>query len=155
MSDPMKQAWNDVAEGFSTLGHMVKDRYQGAAPEPAEEPAPPADRGVPDAFVALRDAFDHLVAAGRELGDRAAEIAKDDDLKAQAKRAATTLNDALAATVDMIGHEVSGFFSRPRGDEPPPAAIDADEMAAEGVPADEVPTDEAPTDEMRTEDTGP
>ena len=30
-SDPMKQAWNDVAEGFSTLGRMMKERYRGAS----------------------------------------------------------------------------------------------------------------------------
>ena len=28
MSDPMKQAWDGVADGFSTLGRMMKERYQ-------------------------------------------------------------------------------------------------------------------------------
>ena len=28
MSDPMKQAWDGVADGFSTLGRMMKERYK-------------------------------------------------------------------------------------------------------------------------------
>ena len=35
MSDPMKQAWNDVAEGFSTLGRMMKERYEAAGADDA------------------------------------------------------------------------------------------------------------------------
>ena len=31
MSDPMKQAWDGVADGFSTLGRMMKERYQDRA----------------------------------------------------------------------------------------------------------------------------
>ena len=26
----MKQAWRDVEDGFSTLGRMMRERYQGA-----------------------------------------------------------------------------------------------------------------------------
>ena len=81
-SDPMKQAWNDVAEGFSTLGGMMKERYQGAS---GDKPGDAATAGgESDAGAALRDAFDRLVAAGRELGDRAADVARDDDVRAQA-----------------------------------------------------------------------
>jgi hypothetical protein len=110
MSDPMKQAWNDVAEGFSTLGRMMKERYHGAR---ADEPGADATAGgTPDARAALREAFDRLVAAGHELGDRAADMARDDDVKAQVKRAAALLNDALSATVDLIGEEVGGLFRR-------------------------------------------
>jgi hypothetical protein len=109
MSDPMKQAWNDVAEGFSTLGRMVKERYHG---ESGEEPDAAATAGTSDARAALREAFDRLVAAGRELGDRAADVARDDEVKAQAKRAGASLNDALSATVDLIGEEVGGLFGR-------------------------------------------
>jgi hypothetical protein len=108
MSDPMKQAWNDVAEGFSTLGHMMKERYQGPSGEETSE----APGGTQDPGAALRDAFDRLVAAGRDLGDRAADVVRDEDVKAQAKRAAASLNDALSATVDLIGEEVGGLFKR-------------------------------------------
>jgi hypothetical protein len=111
----MKQAWNDVAEGFSTLGRMMKERYEGASGDESGDAVTPV--GASDAGPALRDAFDRLVAAGRDLGDRAADIARDDDLRAQAKRAAASLNDALSATVDLIGEEVGGLFSRSKGDQ--------------------------------------
>ncbi|MET0323850.1 MAG: hypothetical protein ABW219_01415 [Ilumatobacteraceae bacterium] len=110
----MKQAWNDVADGFSSLGRLVKSRYQGE-PDDAEVEAPAADSGgsAGDAGTALRDALQHLVDAGRDLGDRAADVARDDEIKEQAKRAAGSLNDALAATVDMITEQVGSLFKRP------------------------------------------
>lgn len=114
-SDPMKQAWNEVAEGFSTLGRMMKERHEGAS---GDEPGDAATAGGgSDARAALRDAFDRLVAAGRELGDRAADVARDDDVRAQARRAAASLNDALSATVDLIGEEVGGLFRQSKGDD--------------------------------------
>jgi hypothetical protein len=129
-SDPMKQAWNDVAEGFSLLGRMMKERYHGASgDEPGDDVM---EGGASDAGAALRDAFDRLVAAGRELGDRAADVARDDDVRAQAKRAATSLNEALSATVDLIGEEVGGLFRRSKGDD----------SSAE-IPASEPPADDA------------
>jgi hypothetical protein len=88
----------------------MKDRYQAGGDEPGGAEA----GGQPDAAATLRDAFDRLVAAGRELGDRAADIARDEEVRAQARRAATSLNDALSATVDLIGEEVGGLFKRPK-----------------------------------------
>jgi hypothetical protein len=129
MSDPMKQAWNDVAEGFSTLGRMMKERYQGAG---GDEPGATATGGgTSEARAALRESFDRLVAAGRELGDRAADVARDDDVKEQAKRAAASLNDALSATVDLIGEEVGGLFGRSKSRD------SSAELAAEERPADD------------------
>jgi hypothetical protein len=110
MSDPMKQAWTDVADGFTELGKLVKQRYQGAGDDDAGGEG--ASSGA-----ALKDAIDRLVAAGRELGDRATDVARDDDVKAQAKRAASSLNDALSATVDLIGDEVGALFKRPKSDD--------------------------------------
>ena len=128
MSDPMKQAWNDVAEGFSRLGRMMKERYHG---ESGDDPGAAAKAGgTPDA-AALREAFNRLVAAGRELGDRAADVARDDDVKAQAKRAAASLNDALSATVDLIGEEVGGLFKRSASSDP------SAELTAQERPADD------------------
>ena len=131
MSDPMKQAWNDVADGFSALGRMMKERYQAAGGDESGEPAAPG--GTQDAGAALRDALDKLVAAGRELGDRAGDVARDDEVKAQAKRAATSLNDALSATVDMIGDQVGGLFKRSKGSDDPTLE----------VPAPQPPVDDA------------
>jgi hypothetical protein len=133
MSDPMKQAWRDVEEGFSALGQMMRDRYQGTSAGPADEPEPTTH----DPGAALRDAFEQLVTAGRELGERAADVVRDDDVKAQVKRAAASLNDALAATVEMIGDQVTGLFKRPHDAEP----------AAE--PAPEIPKSEPTADDAR------
>lgn len=125
MSDPMKQAWNDVGESFSTLGQMMKERYQSAGEGATDDDA--AVGGTQDADAALRQTFDRLVAAGRQLGDNAVNVARDDDVKAQAKRAAASLNDALSATVDLIAEQVGGLMKRPdkRGSTPEPPADDA------------------------------
>ena len=117
MSDPMKQAWREVEEGFSTLGRMMRERYQSPAESTTEDTEPGGDRS--DAGAALRDAFEQLVAAGRELGERAADVVRDDDIRTQARQAAASLNDALSATVDLIGEQVTGFFKRTPGDAPP------------------------------------
>ena len=110
MPDPMKQAWSDVELRLSALGQMMKDRYRGAADD---EPADAAVGGDHEADAALKRAFDRLVAAVREVGERAADVARDDDVKAQARQAAASLNDALSATVNMIGEHVGGLFKRP------------------------------------------
>lgn len=120
MSDPMKQAWDEVTEHFTALGRMMKERYAGDAGDaPTAAAASEAVAGgAKDASAALHDAFDKLVAAGREFGDRAADVARDDDVKAEAKRAAASLNDALSATVDLIGEQVGGLFKRSKAGDP-------------------------------------
>ena len=109
MSDPMKQAWRDVEERFSTLGSMMKEHYQGETDDAA---APSAERSN-----AVRDALEQLVVAGRQLGERTADVIRDDDVKDQAKRAAASLNAALSATVDLIGDQIAGLFKRPEVEE--------------------------------------
>jgi hypothetical protein len=111
MNDPMKHAWNNVAEGFASLGRLMKERFESdetAQLLPAEETA---------AGEALREAIERFVAAGRDVGQRAVVVLRDDAVKAQAKRAATALNDALSATVDRIAREVGGPFGQ--GDKRP------------------------------------
>ena len=108
MSDPMKQAWSEVGDEFSSLGRMMKDRYQAAGSD-AEAAV---DDSTKAAGAALRDAWDRLVTAAKEVGDRTADVARDDDLRDEAKRAAGKLNDALSATVDLIGDRVGGLFKR-------------------------------------------
>jgi len=118
MSDPVKDAWNEVAEGFSKLGQAMKERYRGADQEGASGPS---DAGASEE--GLRDAFERFVSAGRDVGQRAAEVVRDADVNAQAKHAASTLNDALSATVDMIGREVGGWFGRSEGGADEPAVV--------------------------------
>ena len=52
-------------------------------------------------------------------------MARDDDVKAQARQAAASLNDALSATVNMIGEQVGELFKRPaKKVADPPASTD-------------------------------
>jgi|SoiMethySBSTD1v2_1073268.scaffolds.fasta_scaffold184780_2 hypothetical protein len=129
MNDPMKDAWNDVGEGFSSLGRLMKERFEG---DEAGRSSPAEDTAGSEA---LREAFDRLVAAGRDVGQRAVEVLRDDDVKAQAKQAATALNDALSATVDLIGREVGGLFGR--GDKPDEEEPDVAIGEVDPGPADE------------------
>lgn len=130
MSDPMKQAWSDVGDGFSALGRTIKDRYRSGETDVEEVTS--------EAGSAFKDALDKVVAAARELGDRAGDVVRDDEVKAQAKRAASTLNDALNATVDLIGQEVGGIFKR--GDKP---------VETSTTPEPEVPKAAPPSDDVR------
>lgn len=121
----MKQTWNEVADGFSTLGRMMKERYRDTGGDEAA-----AGGEAQDAGAALRDAFDRLLIAAREVGDRAADVVRDDDVKAQAKQAASSLNDALSATVELIGEQVGGLFKRGR-DEARPAEVPSSEPSSD------------------------
>jgi len=128
MSDPVKDAWSEVAEGFAKLGQAMKERYVGAetSPQPGGESSPTDAQASEEQ--GLRDAFERFVNAGRDVGQRAADVVRDTDVNAQAKHAASTLNDALSATVDMIGREVGGWFGRgePSSDEPTVVGVPAD-----------------------------
>ncbi len=118
MSDPMKQAWNDVSDGFSELGKLMKERYESARDDNVADADTDADSDTDaerERGAALREAFDRLVSAGRDFGDRAADVARDDDIKVQARHAAARLNDALSATVDTIGEHVGGLFKKSTG----------------------------------------
>jgi hypothetical protein len=128
--DRLRDAWNQVADGFATLGRAMRERYQEGEARPAA-----SGEEVGAAGEALRDAFERLVAAGRDVGQRAVDVLRDRDVNSQAKQAAMSLNDALSATVDLIGREVGGLFRRePSGSD----AVTGDDPAVVGVP-DEVP----------------
>lgn len=110
-TDPMKHAWNEVAEQVSSLGHLLRDRYRHGDEAARAEAS--------EASEELRSAIDRLVAAGREVGDRVSDAARDDDVKAQAKHAAGSLEQALTATVDLISDQLSSLVGR-RPDESKP-----------------------------------
>lgn len=107
MSDPVKQAWNEVSDGFSSLGRLMKDRL-GAAESTTESSEQEHERSE----TAFRAALETVVAAAREFGERAADIVKDPELKAQAKLAIGSLNAALTATADQVGEDVRGLLKR-------------------------------------------
>lgn len=144
MSDPMKQAWNDVADGFARLGGAVRQRYhaeegdEGTEGTEGKEGDARQRKPTPQPVAAIdsfREALDGLVAAGRDVGQRALDVLRDPDVNAEAKHAAASLNEALSATVDMIGREVSSLFTR-RG--PSDAQQRPDEVVSAEARDDEV-----------------
>ena len=133
--DPIKDAWSDVADHFSTFGRTMKERFD-REPQPAE----PGERGA-DPTAALREAFEQLIAAGRELGDKVTGIVRDDALKGQARDVGASINQALEATVNQITGEMRSFF---KGSTPPADPVDA-------TATDEV--NEAPASTPASDDT--
>ena len=121
MSDPMKQAWNDVAADFTRLGKVIKHRYQ--AQDPAEA-TPAQDQTAADAGV--REAFERLLAAGREFGDRIAEVVAAEEVRAQAKQTGQQLNEAVTATADLLGEQLRGVFKGVSRHSDPVATADED-----------------------------
>jgi hypothetical protein len=128
MTEPMKQRWEDVGQRFEALGRVVKERYQSA--ESASETAHAAEHDdAGQERAALREAFEKVVAAAQELGERAASIVRDPAVKEQTTLVARSLNEALTASVDQIGDEVGRLLKRTKGaassephDEPEPPA---------------------------------
>lgn len=106
MGDPLRQAWSDVADEFSSLGSTLRDRYQpGSAGGPGGGPS-----AAEEAQAALRDVFDRLVAATREFGERAGDVLHDEDVQGQARHAVRSLGDALVATAELIGTQIGDLF---------------------------------------------
>jgi hypothetical protein len=143
----MKSAWDEVAESFSALGRVMKERYSGGA-TPEEDAAAAAAEGRPpagDPATPLREAFEHLLAAGKEFGDRTAGLVRDDDIKAEVKHVANSLSAAIEATVDQIGDEVRGFFKGPREGQANTAPIETEATTA-APPAGSEITDAEPPD---------
>ena len=117
MTEPMKQRWEDVGERFEALGRVLKERYQSAehAPETAQAAEQDETSGE---RAALREAFDNIVAAAQELGERAGSIVRDPAVKEQTRLVAQSLNEALTASVDQIGDEVGRLLKRTKGAAP-------------------------------------
>ena len=123
--EPMKQRWEDVGQRFEALGRAVKERYQSAESSPETAQAAEHEEASEER-AALREAFEKIVTAAQELGERAASIIRDPAVKEQTTLVARSLNDALTASVDQLGDEVGKLLKRTKGassqphDEPEP-----------------------------------
>jgi hypothetical protein len=120
MSDPVKQAWSDVADELGALGGVLKDRVQGRAS---------GDTGGgnrPDAGAALREAFEQVREAARDINDRTIGAVRDDVVADHVKQAARALTEAVSATLETIGQQIGGLFTSSR----PTSADPGDEMSA-------------------------
>jgi len=150
---PLRDAWGEVGEQFSSLGSLVasrvrKDRSGDAEPAAdADAPtgtAPAGTTGAGDAAsgdagggasaaeqevrdAELRAALDRFLAAGRDLGDRLVGVARAEQVRSQLREATRSLDDALTATVDVVTNRVGGLVRR--GD-------DAGDDAGDDTPAD-------------------
>jgi hypothetical protein len=105
MADDMKQAWTDVGERFAALSDVVRRR-------PAGEGGAAEGRDDEGDTSALHDAFEKVIAAVRDLGDKAATVVKDPEVRSHTKDVAQSLNAALSATVDQIGGEVESLVEK-------------------------------------------
>jgi hypothetical protein len=128
-TEPMKQRWDDVGKSFESLGRVLKNRYSvhPSSEAPSGQAAPddaPSAEAAQEEKAALREAFDKLMTAAKDFGDRAAGVARDPEVQSQTKEVAHALSSALSATVETIGDEVNGLFKRNKGgsagDEPTP-----------------------------------
>lgn len=128
MGNETRRSWDEVADSFTTLGRVLRERY-GVDSASARD-ATADTQGAPaasDPLAPLRQAFEQLLAAGKDLGDRAAGLVRDEEIQAQARHVAATLNGAIETTLDEIGREVRGLFKGTRRDQPPPIEAEAHE----------------------------
>lgn len=138
MSDPIKDAWNGVADSFTELGRTMKDRFE----RDTEDPAETSPKGA-DPAAALREAFEQLLAAGRGLGDKVTGITRDDALKDNARQVGSSINQALEATIDQITGEMRSFFKGQRpATEPVDTTAASDDAIDDAAGAVEVEVDD-------------
>jgi hypothetical protein len=104
----MRQAWGDVGDRFTALGEAMRRRGPGGDAAAGEGGGGGGGSVGGDAG-ALREAFDKVIAAVRDLGDQASTVVKDPDVRAHTRDVAHSLNAALSATVDRIGGEVDAL----------------------------------------------
>ncbi len=125
VKDSMRAAWDDVSDGFTRLGQLIRDRYRESA---ADDDTPATgtvniasattakdsshEAGTTDAADAFRKVFDKLIDAARELGDRASDITHSEEIRSQARNAAQSLNSALSQTVDSFVDDLSELFDK-------------------------------------------
>jgi hypothetical protein len=127
MNDPMKQAWNDVAETFTSLGRAMKDHYERFDHEEAADEADRADVG------GVRATLDRVVDAGRDLGEKIVGTVADEDVKSQARQVLHALNEALSATVEIVGEQLSSVVKRSPARSRESASPDSEDEGAETV----------------------
>ena len=98
MGSRSQEAWNEVAERFSSWGRHVGDRYKGTA-SGATDAAQESQRKLEEA---AREIADQLNRAFTALGD----TLRDDQAKTELKDAVRSLGDAVAVTVTETGEAI-------------------------------------------------
>ena len=110
MADDAKQAWNDVGDRFASLGNRLSEKYResGSGGDPgAAETQRKLQETAKEVGDQLSRAFDALGATIR-----------DEEAKADLKRALNAFGEALGATFDEAGHAIRRTVGS-SGDTPP------------------------------------
>lgn len=117
MSDDLKQAWEQVAEQFGSLGRLMKERYKTGSAEAGaeggadeEEAADATGHGADSA--AIRDALDRLKAAVGDIAERSVGIVKDGEVRDKTREVLRGVQSALTTTVDYVGRSVEELRER-------------------------------------------
>lgn len=92
-----KQAWDDVSAGASELGGKLRTHFDKARDEDAAN----AKEALRKLAEAVGDAFEAV-----------GNAARDPEVRAEAKKVAGTLGEALGATFAGLGDEVKRVFNR-------------------------------------------
>lgn len=103
-----RRAWDQVGQDFTSLGGHVRRHYEREAG--AERPAAEDRRKVEAALRRLADSLDRVVTA---LGD----AIRDPEFGEQARKAASSLNEALSST---FAGATQRFRSKPEEEHGPP-----------------------------------
>ena len=136
MADDAKQAWNDVGERFASLGNRLSDKYResgsGGDSDAAETQRKLQETakevGEPDAAETQRKLQETAKEVGDQLSrafDALGATIRDEEAKADLKRALNAFGDALGATFDEAGHAIrrtvgsSGETPPAKPDDPP------------------------------------
>ena len=96
---PERDAWDEVSDRFSRLGKRLRKATSGTAAENGDRAA------VADAFRTLVDALD---GAATSLS----KAVQDPAFRDEAKAAASSLGDAVAASFNEIGDDLKDRFKR-------------------------------------------
>ena len=127
------QSWQNVGEKFTELGRKFRQHYEarGETTEPATEESPeeiPAEESS-EMKQALETIGDGLERVFGSIGDSL----QDDEVKAQARSAFSSLLDAIGETFSELGDEVRSMGQRRKAEEGADDAPPAEDFEPDGV----------------------
>ena len=96
---PERDAWDEVSDRFGRLGKRLKEATSGSATADGDRDA------VTDAFKSFVDALDNAATS-------LSKAVQDPSFRDEAKAAATSLGDAVAATFTEVGDDLKQRFGR-------------------------------------------
>jgi hypothetical protein len=116
-AEPRDAAWSQVSEQFATLSDRLRRRYEESdvasdvAREGGADERAAGRESVQDALRTLSDAAERLVAT-------VGSAVRDAEVQADAKRAASSLVDALGLTFSQVGADIRRRRAGAAGDGP-------------------------------------